>query len=262
MWFLGDARISTMEQEQPSITRFLVHGTLETLINQALAHEPKAADRLRALHGTAIRVRTERPMAILYLLIYEDGIEVLPEYEGYVHIRVRGAMGALLQWLLAPNTTLPDEDQVRILGPEDRIHMISEAVSEFSLWGVTRNWLDDHVRLNDLLSLLRKEDPGWLARLQGLPEEVGQLANELGRQRLLQEEILDELRGLKRGLRRERRLDAACLILGMLLLLGALATLGDLLPIASAASATGQAVLLGSIGLTFLFSRLLFGHRY
>lgn len=251
-----------MEQAQTSLTRFLVLGTLETLVNQALAREPRARERLRTLHGTAIRIRTERPMAILYLLIYEDGIEILPEFEGYVHIRIRGSMGAMLQWLLAPNAELPQEDQVRILGPEDRIALVNEAISEFSLWSVLRNWLDDHVRLNDLLSLLRREDPSWLARLQGLPEQVGELANELGRQRLMQEEILEELRSLKTGLRRERRLDAACLMLGLMLLVGALATLVEMLPVAAAVSMTGQAVLLGSAGLTFLLSRLLFGHRY
>ena len=259
---LGEQITGQMEQPQTSLTRFLVLGTLETLVNQALAHEPRARERLRTLHGTAIRVRTERPMAIVYVLIYEDGIEILPEFEGYVHIRIRGSLGAIMQWLLSPNAPLPEEDQVRILGPDDRITLATDIISEFSLWSVVRNWLDDHVRLNDLLGLLRREDPRWLAKLQGLPEQVGELANELGRQRLIQEDILNELRGLKSGLRRERRMDAACLTLGLLLLLGALATLGDLLPVAASISMASQAVLLGSIGLTLLLSRLLFGHRY
>ncbi len=246
-----------MEQHSSSVTRFLVLGALETLINQAIEHEPRARDRLQRLHGTAIRVRTERPHMVLYVLVYEDGVEVLPDFEGYVHVRVRGTLGAVLQWVLSPNAPLPEEDRIRILGPEDRIALLNAAISEFSLWGVVRNWLDDHVRLNDLLTLLRREDPQWLSRLQGLPEKMDGLAIELARQRLLQEDILGELHQLRHEMRRARRLDATCIVTGLLLLLAALATLTSLLPVATAISATTQALLLGSLGLTLLVSRLL-----
>ena len=246
-----------MENHSSSVTRFLMLGALETLINQAIAHEPRARDRLQRLHGTAVRVRTERPHAVLYLLIYEDGVEVLPDFDGYVHVRIRGTLGAMLQWALSPNAPLPEADQIRILGPEDRIAVLATTVSEFSLWSIVRNWLDDHVRLNDLLAVLRREDPQWLGRLQGLPQQVDALATEVAHQRLLQEEVLAELLLLKQEMRRARRLDAAGIITGLLLLLAALGTLTSVLPVAAAISATTQAMLLASAGFTLLVSRLL-----
>lgn len=250
-------------EEQLSVSRFLMLGALETLLNQALEHDPRAGERLRSLHGTAVRIRAEKPTLVLYLLIYEDGVEVLPEYEGQVDVRVRGRLGAILQWLLAPNSPIPEEDQIRILGNEEQISLISRMISEFSLWGIARNWLDDHVRLNELLAMLRREDPKWLERLQDLPETVKALSREVGHQRLLQEEILEEIRGLKRGLRRERRLDLAFILFGVGLLLAALASASGQIPLLAASITTGiQTLLLASLGLTLLISRLMFGHRY
>ena len=248
-------------EEELSTTRFLMLGALETLINQALEHDPRGPERLGRLHGTAIRIRTEQPMMVIYILIYEDGVELHPEYEGPVDVRIRGPLGALLQWLLSPNAALPEGDRIRILGPEDRISLLSAAVSEFSLWGVARNWLDEHVRLNELLGILRREDPRWLERLQNLPEEVGAIGDELGRQRLLQEDILGELQALRSGLHRQRQLDLLAILLGVGLLLAAMATAGGQLPLLAELARNTQTLLLASIGLTLLCSRLLFGYR-
>lgn len=250
-----------MEDSLP-ITRFLVLGTLETLINQALEQEPRAQERLHALHGTAVRVRAERPSLVLYLLIYEDGIEILSDYEGHVDIRIRGPLGGILQWLLSPNSALPDDDHIRILGKESQVNLLTTTISEFSLWNIVRHWLENHVHLTDILGFLRREDPRWLARLQQLPDQVGQIARELSEQRLLQEEILTELKSLKRGMRRERQRDLLSLLFGLGLLMAAFAThSGELLPVSSLTIKV-QALLFASVGLTVILSRLLFGHRY
>jgi ubiquinone biosynthesis protein UbiJ len=249
--------------EQPSITRFLVLGALETILNQMLDMSPEARERLKVLHGTVIRVRIERPMAVLYLLVYEDGVEVMQDYEGHVDLRVRAPMGALLHWLAAPDSPLPDDEGIRLLGPEELIRQLNDAMNALSIWEGLRQWLEHHVRLDRVLSLLRREDPEWLVHLQGLPGQLTELSRELARQRLLQEDILEEIRSLKTDLRRERRLDMAMLVLGLGCLVAALATATGhpALPVASI-SADLQTLLLASLGLTLIFSRVLFGHRY
>lgn len=250
--------------EQPSVTRFLVLGALETLLNQMLELSPGARERLSALHGTVVRVRAERPMVVIYLLIYEDGIEVIQDFEGHIDVRIRAPLGALIQWLLSPSSTRADEDGIRILGPDELVMTLSETMAEFSLWEGMRQWLEQHVRLDQLLSLLRREDPQWLERLQSLPARFEEMSRELARQRLLQEDILEELRALRVSMGRERRLDLACLFAGLALMLAALATTSGHLPLVPAMH-TGQgtqALLLASLGLTLILSRILFGHRY
>lgn len=248
--------------EQPSATRFLVLGALETLLNQTLEFSPVARERLAPLHGTVVRVRMEKPMAVLYLLVYEDGIEVMQDFEGHVDVRVRAPLGALLQWVLTPGSDTAREN-IRVLGPDELVLQLNEAMEALSLWESLRQWLEQHVQLDALLSLLRRQDPAWLSQLHALPAQMQELNRELARQRLLQEDILEELRALKTSLGRERRLDLFCLFTGLVLILGALATASGQLPLLVATGdEAGQVLLLASVGLTLVLSRILFGHRY
>lgn len=250
-------------EEQQSLTRFLTLSALETVLNQAIALNPTLAARLPALHGTVIRIRLSRPATSLYLLLVEDGVEFLEGYEGQVHIRIHTSLGALLQWLLAPGAEADDQDRIRISGSEPQLELLQALVAEFDLWSAVRRWLDEHVRMEDVLALLRREDPRWLAQLQQVGVQVDLIATELGRQRLLQEEILDELMGLKRGMRRERRLDLLFLCSGMTLLFAAFATATGQLPLLwQQPDTAAQTLLLASLGLTLILSRVLFGHRY
>lgn len=248
-------------QEQTSVARFLMLGALETVLNRALELEGRASETLQRLHGTVVRVRFTRPAFSLYLLICDDGVDILEQYEGYVDVRIRCTLGSMLHWILTPDAT-PDDALVQIHGPDDKVRLLSEALQAFDIWGALNRWMNQHARLEDLLSLLRREDPAWADRLEMLVRNMDGLADELGRQRLLQEDILDELRSLKRGLRRQRQLDAVFLFTSMTLLLAAFATIGGELPVLGAATQGMQALLLASVGLTLLLSRVLFGHRY
>lgn len=248
--------------EQPSATRFLVLGALETLLNQTLEFSPGAGERLAPLHGTVVRVRMEKPMAVVYLLIYEDGVEVMQDFEGHVDVRIRAPLGALLQWIVTPGSDTAREN-IRVLGPDELVLQLNEAMEAFSVWEGLRQWLETHVQLDALLSLVRRQDPAWLSQLHSLPAQMQELNRELARQRLLQEDILEELRALKTSLGRERRLDLFCLFTGLALILGALATASGHLPLlVVAGDQATQVLLLASLGLTLVVSRILFGHRY
>lgn len=250
-------------EESQSISRFLMLGALETLLNQALELEGNARSRLQALHGTVIRVRSERPVFSVYLLLCEDGVEVLHDYEGHVDIRIRATLGSLVHSILAPGSALPDAEKVRITGPEDRVELLSRLLLDFDLWTALRHWLENHVRLEEVLRWLRREDPAWVGRIDDLAAQVSGLGLEMGRQRLLLEEVLDEIQGFKRGLRRERQLDMLFLCSGMALLLAAFASANGQLPISVPDMKQGiQTLVLASIGLTLIMSRILFGHRY
>ncbi|MDF1629409.1 MAG: SCP2 sterol-binding domain-containing protein [Alcanivoracaceae bacterium] len=251
-----------MEQQQ-SLTRLLALGTLETVLNQAIALESQSAARLTALHGTVVRIRLEKPATSIYMLLAEDGIEILHDYEGSVDIRIRANLGALLHWLIAPGAIAADDEHIRITGNEPQLGQLLAAMAEFDLWGALRSWVDNHLRLEDLVVLLRREDPRWFNRLEQVSDRVELIADELGRQRLLQEEVLDALHGLTKGMRRERRLDLLFLCSGMSLLFGAFATASGQLPVLLLETEAGlQTLIMASIGLTLILSRILFGHRY
>ncbi|MDF1781119.1 MAG: SCP2 sterol-binding domain-containing protein [Alcanivoracaceae bacterium] len=249
-------------QEQPSVTRFLMLGALETVLNQALELEARTGERLSRLHGTVVRLRCVSPPFSLYLLICEDGVEILENYEGRIDVRVRASLGALVQLILTAGAT-PDEESVQVSGPQEKVDLLILALQEFDLWSALRRWLDEHVRVDQVVAMLRREDPRWLEKLHGVADSVSGMADEIGRQRLLQEEILDEIRSLKRNLRRERQLDMLSLFLGVALMMAAFATASGQLPLLILDMQQGaQSLFLASVGLTVIFSRMLFGHRY
>lgn len=198
--------------------QLLLLGGLESALNQALSGTPKGREKLAALHGTVVRIRADRPRWVLYVLIYEDGIELLTDYEGSVDIRVRGPLGAMVHWLFASDD-LEEHENLRVNGSDAHIAQLAALIQHFSLWPLIRNWLDDHVRLKELLELLRREDPIWVEKLAGLPQQVGDLADQVAEQQLLQEDLLKEIRELRAGLRAARRNDTAFTLVGTLLIL-------------------------------------------
>ncbi|MZR62107.1 SCP2 sterol-binding domain-containing protein [Alcanivorax sp. DP30] len=210
-----------------SFPQLIVLGGLESALNQALTATPAGQQHLADLHGTVVRIRAERPMWVLYVLIYEDGIELLPEYEGNVDVRIRGPLGGMLHWLFSSNP-LEDQEELRVTGHEDQIRQLTALIDQFSLWPLIRNWLDDHVRLKELLAVLRREDPVWLEKLATLPEQMGQLAEQVAHQQLLQEDILEELQQLRGELRRNRKLDLFFTLTGTLLVLLSVLKAADL----------------------------------
>ena len=240
-----------------SFPQLIVLGGLESALNQALTGNQPGRDRLAALHGTVVRIRTERPLWVLYVLIYEDGVELLTDYEGNVDIRVRGPLGAMVHWLFA-SEPLTDHESLRVTGSDRQIAQLTDLIENFSLWPLVRNWLDDHVRLKELLDLLRREDPVWLEKLATLPQQVGELAEQVARQQLIQEDILEELRHLRGELRRARKLDQFFTLTGTLLILLSLLKASSLWE--TTLHALQQDVLslaMLSLGIAFLLARLL-----
>ena len=57
-----------MDSNTP-LSQLLVLGTLEVLLNQALAMHPQGRQHLTALAGTAVRIRAFEPDFIFYCLI-------------------------------------------------------------------------------------------------------------------------------------------------------------------------------------------------
>lgn len=248
----------------PSVlSGLLFYGALESLLNRVLTGDERGREQLAALDGTVVRLRGEQPMWVLYVLIYEDGVELLGDYEGPVDVRVRGPLGAMLHWLLVPNSNDADDSgTLRVTGPSETLDRLNAMIGEFSLWPLVRGWLDDHVRLRDLLELLRREDPVWLEKLAGLPDQIGALAAQVARQQLLQEDILEEVRGLRSEMRRARRLDLAFMVIGIALIaLSLLRALGEWQQTWATLARDPISLALISLGLALIAGRLVLRSR-
>lgn len=254
-----------MDSQQP-LSQLLVLGTLEVLLNQALAVHPQGRSSLERLAGTVIRVRAFEPDFIFYCLVDTDGIELSTEYDGDAHVRVRGSAGNLLHRALMPpdsGSDTGDAEGIQIDGDAARVQALREALATFNLWEAVRTWLREHVAMPEIFGLLRQQDPALLERLQDMPQLLAELLAESRRQAQLQQDILREVRSLKESLRSERRTDVLCITTGVALLALALLTAMGTLPSLASRHAleSGQTWLFAALGIALMLSRL-FGKRY
>lgn len=251
----------------PSPGQFLVLGTLEVLLNQALAMHPQGQATLAALAGKAIRVRAFNPDFIFYCLVDRDGIELSTQWDGDASIRVRGSAGHLIYRALLPAGQRAaggsDTDDFQVDGDPAAVATLREALDTFNLWEALRTWLREHVAMPEVFALLRQHDPAWLERLQDLPQLMGQALEELRRQAAVQQQLLEEMRSLRASLRAERRTDILSITVGIACLALALMTAMGHLPVFAIPSvhAAEQAWVLAAIGLALMLSRLV-GKRY
>jgi|SRR5699024_7260229 len=245
-----------------SFSRTLLLQGLEILLNEVLLREGAAKERLSALDGTVIRVRIEKPDDVFFILLHEDGVEVLTEFDGYVSVRVRGELGAMLHWWLAPNATTPSREVVRVLAPEEQLELINDTISEFSLWSVLRHWLDRYARLDELLALLRREDQPWFQHISTLPSTIEKLEVEMAHQRLRHEDLADEMAALKLTLRRERLRDLLSLVAAGLCFGLAVPLWQGQFAFTAAFSAAEHTVAAVTLGCVVLLLRFVTGHRY
>lgn len=249
----------------PPLSQLLVLGTLEVLLNQALAVHPQGRQSLERLAGITVRVRAFEPDFIFYCLVDVDGIELRTEFDGDTQVRVRGSAGNLLHHaLLPPNESHPaDANDIQIDGDVTAVAALRDALETFNLWEALRTWLREHVAMPEIFGLLRQHDPAWLERLQDMPQLVAELLAESRRQGHIQNEILQEVRSLKESLRSERRTDILCITIGIAMLALALLTASGALPVLVSRHdlAEEQTWTLAILGLALMLSRL-FGKRY
>lgn len=254
-------------QSNPSLGEVMVLGTLEVLLNQALALHADGPAALERLAGKVIRVRAYDPDYIFYCLIERDGIELATGFDGDADIRVRGSAGALIHRALLPpgEPHQASPDDIQIDGDAEAGAILIDTLNTFNLWEAVRTWLREHVAMPEILGALRQHDPAWLERLQDIPQLVGQVLEELRRQALVQQQLLDEMASLRRDLQAGRRLDLAAITVSATLLALAIMTAAGKLPVfaplAPNIAAHEQALLLAVAGIALLLSRL-FGKRY
>lgn len=248
----------------PSPGEFLVLGTLEVLLNQALAVHPQGTASLERMAGKVIRIRAYDPDYIFYCLIDRNGIELATGFDGDADVRVRGSAGALIyRALLPPGEASGIPADIQIDGETEAVAALVDALDTFNLWEAVRTWLREHVAMPEIFGMLRHHDPAWLERLQDLPQLVGQTLEELRRQAAVQQQLLEEVRGLKESLRAERRTDILVITVAISLLALALMTAMGELPVFAvpAVHEHEQTWILAALGLALMLSRL-FGKRY
>lgn len=220
-----------MSAEQPeSMAGMLVTELMESAINLAMANDPKALEQLSDHTGKVIRVKTVDPHAVFYLTIAETGIQLAMHHEDMVNARVRLPSALLARLLVGGQSWGGDNllSEVRVAGDEQLLRDVLSVAVDFNLWHVTKKivqrWLPEFQSFEDLLRLLRDQDPAWLARLEHLPQLTHETFQAVREMRALQSEQIEELRRLRRQLDLDRRAGQVSTLIGLVMIVAAFLT--------------------------------------
>lgn len=205
----------------------LVTELMESAINLALGNDPKALEQLSDHTGKVIRVKTVDPHAVFYLTIAEAGIQLAMHHEDMVNARVRLPATLLARLLVGGQSWGGDSvlSEVRVAGDEQLLRDVLAVAIDFNLWHVTKKivqrWLPEFQSFEDLLRLLREQDPAWLARLEHLPQLTHETFQAVQDMRAMQAEQIAELKHLRRQLDRDRRAGQVSTVIGLVMIVAA-----------------------------------------
>ena len=217
-----------MSAEQPeSMTGMLVTELMESAINLALSNDPKALEQLADHTGKVVRIKTVDPHAVFYLTVCETGIQLALHHEDMVNARVRLPSALLVRLLVGGQTWGGDnlDGEVRVAGDEALLRDLLLVAVDFNLWHVTKKivqrWVPEFQSFEDLLRLLREQDPAWLARLEHLPQLTHEALQGIREMRALQLEQMNELSRLRTQLDRDRRAGQVSTVIGLVMVVAA-----------------------------------------
>ncbi|CBL46766.1 Hypothetical protein HDN1F_31830 [gamma proteobacterium HdN1] len=210
--------------EQPeSMAGMLVTELLEYAVNLALHRDEAAVRRLVHQAGKVVRIKTVEPHSVFYLSVTETGVALSTHHEDIVHARVR-LPTTLLARLLVGGEGLGGEglfSEVRVAGDEKLLQELLAIAVEFNLWSVVKRsvqqWLPEFQSIEDLLRLLRDQDPAWLARLEHLPQMTHEAILAVKDLRAMQMEQLEALREMRLQMERDRRKVQVSTVLGLIM---------------------------------------------
>ena len=197
------------DQQPSSLGHYVALGTLEALLNTALALDPETTTSLIAHTGTVIKLKIRETYMVFYLIIDHEGMEVRDEYPGHADIRIITSLNTLGRYLLGLKISFED---INIWGKSEKILALTHILREFDLRTAFTRWLREHVNVGDILERLRRNDAGWLQELTPIPGLLRDTLLQLKtlNQRLEQQQ--EQLQQHASQMRRQRRFDLALLM--------------------------------------------------
>ena len=172
-----------------------------------------------------IRIKTIAPYASFYIVICEDGVQVLHQHYGSVDARVR-APAATLAWYLfglPESEASPGDDRIMIVGDRELIESLSDLAKDLNIWlsvqGILKEWMPHYDSVEEIWQSLKSQDPIWVERMQYLPQVVNDAVIHLRRHSDMQKERLDEMKTLLLKFERRQRLTTRVVVGGLVVLI-------------------------------------------
>jgi hypothetical protein len=169
------------QQHAPSSLAYFWLNSLESLLNAFVELDPTTRHQLVQLEGIVVRVKTFAPYQVFYLLFTSHGIEVSPQPQGEVQIRLSGKVRDLVWTFLGLESEQYAESKghLHLWGDNTLLQQLRGLLQEFNIRSAIAHWLKSHLPLNALWHKLSEQDLSWLRDLQPIPELIKQTRQEI-----------------------------------------------------------------------------------
>lgn len=245
---------SNHREEGRPLGQHLVLGLIETLLNSFIELDEATRHQVAALSGLIVRVKLVDPYQAFYLYFTPEGIEVLDVAPGPARVRVNAKVYDLMRTLLGSSNQTPSgRPRVKVWGEAESVAALEHLLTEYNVRTRARQWLHEHLDINNLWERIRRHDPSWLQDFLPLPGMMRDALSELRQLNHNLQRHQEELETFRQRINRQRKQDLLLMVVAFLAILGGL-TGG--FSSASLASLTPERILLLVTALTLIVSRL------
>lgn len=188
-------------QDSESITPIFILGLFEAAINKGLAQNAYAMQTIVAYAGKVIRVKISSPYYTFYIMLCEDGVQLLSQFDGFVDSRIKILASQLLLLLWNDDSDSDFLNQLKITGEASPVLALIQLVIQLN----ARNWIATSFNqyLPDYQEALKKLNQLWpgiqsTQNVQQLALLVNETLLEIRQQSHAQQILLEELIQLRR----------------------------------------------------------------
>lgn len=207
---------------------------IELAINAAIKKHPQALYWLEPHVGSVIRVKTEEPHYVVFIVLSKNGVQLYHQFDGGVDVRACIPAKVLLGFFLGTETRLELLNHFEVLGDRsifdqfffllEQIHLesfIQGFLSHILGQGISQSVFSQSKKQEMMRRLLADEIP-WMHHMQAFPQWFQQWSEEQQNIRKTQQVLAETLTEMKLLLSTQKKERTKLRFLGGFLLLAAL----------------------------------------
>jgi hypothetical protein len=202
---------------------------IEHAINAAIKKHPDALYWLEPYIGSVIRVKTEAPHYVVFIVLSKTGVQLYHQFDGGVDVRACVPAKILLGFFLGLETRLELLNHFEVLGDRlifDQFFFLLEQIHiESFVQGFLSHLFGQNIlgekKKQEIMRRLLADDLSWMHQMQALPQWFQQWSQEQKNLRETQQMLAETLAEMKLLLGVQKKERARLRILGGFLLFAA-----------------------------------------
>lgn len=210
-------------ENSESLMPLFVLGLFETAINHILMQNTQSMQVIALHAGKVIRVKLYNPNYSLYIVLCEEGVQVLSQFDGVVDARVKASTGQLIWLFLGESSDAQTVlTQLKVTGDKQLIDDLTQLSIEINAWhwivSFFQEWMPDYPGFIKKITTMSPNASLWTENIQGFSQLAQDILTEVRQQNQTQEAVLAELMKMGQGMEKNAIRHSIQLWIGLVLM--------------------------------------------